>query len=294
MSAGEFFERVRFAQAHRLLGRWLPHPLGHFYSPVVDADALASRRAQLWPATPVEPGHGFDPASQANLLEQVFPGLLQAFDYPRTSGGRHDFFLDNRQFGEADARASFALLRHWAPRRYVEVGSGFSTLLAADVNRRFLGGAMSIVAIEPYPRDFLSDLNIDELRVEHVQDTPLAVFEALEAGDILFIDSSHVLKTGSDLEHMLTRVLPRLAKGVRIHFHDVFLPDEYPPQWVMGENRSWNEQYALQAVIANGTRYRVLYATHFALTRLAEEARPAFGNLAGLAYAGGSFWIEVA
>lgn len=295
MPLRNYLGRLRYFQGHRLLKRWLPHPLGHFYSPVGDGDALVAERARLWPAEPDCPGIDFEAAAQRHLLRQVFPPLLADFDYPlQAPDSERRYSRDNSQFSHADARALFALLRHWRPRRMVEVGSGYSTLLAADVNHRFLGDALQFTAIEPYPRAFLHDLpGLSALRVERVQDTPPTVFGALGGGDVLFIDSSHVLKTGSDLVHLLTRVLPALASGVRIHLHDVFLPDEYPPQWVLDENRSWNEQYALQAVLAGNPRYRVLFGTQYALTRLADDAAGAFGALAGHPYAGGSFWIEV-
>lgn len=279
-----------------MLKPWLSHPLGHFYSPVGDIDALAAARARLWPREMVGVLAGIDLCEdrQSHLLREVFPPLLADFDYPPQRDDECGYFLHNPQFSEADARALFALLRHWRPQRMVEVGSGYSTLLAADVNRRFLGGSLRITAIEPFPRPFLHDLDgLAELRVERVQDSPMEIFGELTQGDVLFIDSSHVLRTDSDLTHLLTGILPRLASGVRVHFHDVFLPDEYPPQWVIDENRSWNEQYALQIMLAHNPRYRVLYATQYALTRLPEDARKAFGTLAGQSYAGGSFWIEV-
>jgi len=288
-------ERLAFHVGHRLLQRWLTHPIGHFYSPLGRPDELAARRTTLWPEMPPGvPGVDLDAEGQRRLLRDVFPSLLDEFAYPAASGNPHGYVVDNPQFQEADARSLFALLRHWRPRRAIEVGSGYSTLLMADVNRRFLAGTMEITAIEPHPRDFLHELpGLAALRVQGVQDTPDAVFDALTDGDVLFIDSSHVLKTGSDLTHLLTRVLPRLRSGVRVHLHDVFLPDEYPPHWVLDLNRSWNEQYALHAILANGPRYRVLYGTQFALTRLATDAVPAFGALAGRSYAGGSFWMQV-
>jgi hypothetical protein len=295
ISVRSYLSRVVYFQTHRVLKRWLPHPLGHFYSPVCDVEALDAERARLWPADTTCPGIDFEPVAQSQLLREVFPALLAGFDYPaHEHDGEHRYWSQNSQFGAADARALFALLRHWRPRRLIEVGAGYSTLLAADVSRRFLGGTLRITAIEPYPRAFLHDLDgLQTLRVEHVQDTPASVFAELERGDVLFIDSSHVLKTGSDLVHLLTRVLPALASGVRVHVHDVFLPDDYPPHWVIDENRSWNEQYALQALLAGNQRYRVLYGTQYALTRLAADAAVAFGELAGQAYTGGSFWIEV-
>ena len=228
------------------------------------------------------------------MLREVFPPLLQAFDYPDYAVDAGSYHLQNPQFGHADARALFALLRHWRPRHMVEVGSGYSTILAADINRRFLDNSLQLTAIEPFPRDLLHDLpGLHSLRIERVQDTPAHVFAALESGDVLFIDSSHVLKTGSDLVHLLTQVLPCLASGVHVHFHDLFLPDDYPPQWVIDENRSWNEQYAVQAMLASNSRYRVVYGTQYALTRLPHVSHVAFGSLAGQAYAGGSFWIDV-
>jgi hypothetical protein len=287
-------ERLAFHVGHRLMRRWLTHEVGHFYSPLCHPGELAERRATLWPGAGDMPGVDLDIEGQRRLLRDVFPPLLIEFAYPTASADPHAYTVDNPQFQGADARSLFALLRHWRPRRVIEVGSGYSTLLMADVNRRLLGGAMEITAIEPYPRDFLHDLpGLAALRIERVQDTPDAVFDTLADGDVLFIDSSHVLKTGSDLTHLLTRVLPRLSSGVRVHLHDVFLPDEYPPHWVLDLNRSWNEQYALHAVLANGSRYRVLYGTQFALTRLATDAAAAFGSLAGQPYAGGSFWIQV-
>ena len=227
-------------------------------------------------------------------MRDIFPPLLEAFDYPEHTTDGASYYLQNSQFGHADARALFALLRLWQPRRMIEVGSGYSTLLATDINRRFLANALQLTAIEPFPRGFLYGLQgLQSLRIERVQDTPAHVFAALESGDVLFIDSSHVLKTGSDLVHLLTHVLPRLASGVHVHFHDLFLPDDYPPQWVIDENRSWNEQYAVQAILASNSRYRVVYGTQYALTRLSRVSHVAFGSLAGQAYAGGSFWIDV-
>lgn len=294
MSLADWLRRRRHQRALRVLARWLPQPPGHFYSPVTDPDALAADAHRLWPSTVDAPGIEFDDDGQRRWLREVFPPLLAEFDYPRCAAADpRRFHLDNGQFGEVDARTLFALLRHWRPARMVEVGSGFSTLLAADVNRRWLGGAMRLTAIEPYPRDFLHGLDgLQTLRVERVQDTPADVFAELAAGDVLFVDSSHVLKTGSDLVHLLTRVLPTLRPGVRVHFHDVFLPDDYPPTWAIEENRGWNEQYALQVMLAANPRWRVVFAAHHALTRLADDARAAFGDHTGQPWQAGSLWLQ--
>ena len=158
-------------------------------------------------------------------------------------------------FPRLDAAAAYAMVRSLEPKRIVEVGSGHST--------RFLARAVSdgrldtrIIAIDPEPRASLAGLNVRWLR-QPGQATELDLFERLEQRDILFVDSSHQLKPGSDVEFLLQRVLPCLARGVRLHFHDIFLPDAYPATWAW---RRYNEQQAVAPLIGNG--YAVEFASH--------------------------------
>ena len=158
-------------------------------------------------------------------------------------------------FPRLDAAAAYAMVRTLEPKRIVEVGSGHST--------RFLARAVAdarldtrITAIDPAPRASLEGLKVRWLR-QRVQDTTLDVFERLEARDILFIDSSHQLKPGSDVEFLLHRALPCLAKGVRVHFHDIFLPDPYPLAWAW---RRYNEQQAVGRLIGDG--YALEFSSH--------------------------------
>jgi hypothetical protein len=163
----------------------------------------------------------------------------------------------------------------------------------ADVARRFLDGTTKITAIEPYPRPFLAKIGV-ELIDAKVQDVPSATFDALQRGDILFIDSSHVSKTGSDVNRLFFDILPRLKPGVRIHVHDVFLPADYPKEWVLGENRSWNEQYVLRALLMDSRRYCVVFGSAYAYWRHREALTRALGLASGAAYGGGSLWFKVA
>ena len=275
----------------------LPFPPGHFYSPIVDTEALAKERARIWPADPQVAGIEFDDASHRHVLQDVLPRQLPAYDYPETlpdSDTLSSFYTRNSQFSWLDARALFALLREWRPRRIVEVGSGYSSLLMADVNRRFLGGDCEISCIEPYPRPFLQAgvPGIARLLVQRVQDVPLREFSRLEAGDVLFIDSSHVAKTGSDVNHLYFEVLPRLAPGVRIHVHDIFLPHDYPQDWAVTDNRSWNEQYLLRALLMYSKAFRVVFGCSYAFHRFPEEVRAALALPSAAAFGGGSFWME--
>jgi hypothetical protein len=269
---------------------------GHFYSPLVDPADIAPRADRIWPAEAQVLGVDFNEAGHRELLTEAFTRYIGDFDYPQALPEGSDptrYFVGNSEFGVLDCRALFVLLRHWKPRRLVEVGSGFSTLLIADVNRRWFDGAIDVTAIEPFPRPFLKDgvSGLTRLIESKVQDVDPEVFATLRAGDILFIDSSHVAKTGSDVNHLYFEVLPRLASGVLVHIHDIFLPEDYPKDWVFG-GRHWNEQYVLRALLMHSTGFRVRFGSRFAFLRLGEVLRKALRQPDGALWSGGSFWIE--
>lgn len=274
------------------------HPDGHFYSPVVDPDDILLHKELIWPAEPEVLGIDFNDGHHRRVLEEYFPRHIGHYDYaekaPCEDAELEGFYTQNSQFSWLDARALFVLLREWRPRRIIEVGSGYSSLLMGDVNHRFLGGGCEITCIEPYPRPFLERgiAGLSRVIVQPVQQVPLATFAALEAGDILFIDSSHVAKTGSDVNYLVFDVLPRLARGVRIHIHDIFLPHEYLYSWVVEENRSWNEQYLVRALLMYSNAFGVLFGCSYAFHRYPQLVRNALGLPGGHAFGGGSLWIE--
>jgi hypothetical protein len=166
-------------------------------------------------------------------------------------------------FPRLDAAAAYAMVRSLRPRRIVEVGSGHSTRFLA---RAVADGALDtrITAIDPQPRATIEQLAVEWLRspVQRV-----AAFPPLGEDDILFIDSSHQLKPGSDVEFLLKAVLPMLPAGVRVHFHDIFLPDDYPPAW---EWRRYNEQAAVAALIESDI-FKVDFASHALVSRSPEK-----------------------
>jgi predicted O-methyltransferase YrrM len=274
------------------------HPEGHFYSPVVDPHEIERRRDDIWPAEPAVRGIDFNDAHHRRVLEEYFPRYLQDYGYPERApcedAALTGFFTRNSQFSWLDARALFVLLREWRPRRIIEVGSGYSSLLMADVNQRFLDGGCEITCIEPFPRPFLQRgvAGIAKVRVQPVQQLPLATFDALQAGDVLFIDSSHVTKTGSDVNHLVFEVLPRLAAGVRIHFHDVFMPHDYPQHWVVAENRSWNEQYLVRALLMYSSAFEVLFGCSYARHRCARQLGAALQRPPDEVFGGSSLWLR--
>jgi len=300
-AAHETIARMASFQSSPPKPRPAAHPDGHFYSPVVDPDQLALERERVWPAEPRVLGIDFNDESHLHVLERAFPRYIGDYDYPerapvseKEESDDHRYYTQNSQFSWLDSRTLFVLLREWRPARVIEVGSGYSSLLMADVNRRFLDERCELTCVEPYPRPFLvrGVPGIGRLIQAKVQDVPLETFEALEAGDVLFIDSSHVAKTGSDVNHLYFEVLPRLAPGVRVHIHDIFLPHDYLQDWAITENRSWNEQYLLRALLMHSTGFRVVFGCSYAFYRWPEKVQAALAHPKGHAFAGGSFWIE--
>jgi hypothetical protein len=165
-------------------------------------------------------------------------------------------------FPRLDAAVAYTLIRRGGPQRIVEIGSGHSTRFLA---RAVADGGHStrITAIDPAPRASLQGLPVELIRapVHLAGDAP---FADLASGDVLFVDSSHILMPGSDVDWVLNHALPALPAGVRVHFHDIFLPDDYPPAWAW---RGYNEQLGVAALV-QGDAYRPLFASHYVATRM--------------------------
>ena len=177
-------------------------------------------------------------------------------------------------FPRLDAAAAYVLVRETRPRRIVEVGSGHSTRFLARAIRD--GGiSTEFTTIDPAPRAAIDGLEATVLR-RTVHDAGTTPFAALEAGDMLFIDSSHILMPGTDVDFLLNHVVPALPSGVRLHIHDIFLPDSYPADW---EWRGYNEQLGVAALIQGGG-FRILWSSRYAATRMAEAVtKSAAGSL---------------
>lgn len=272
-------------------------PPGHFYSPVVDIEQARANADRIWPDNPQCLGIDLNEQGHQELLQQVFPQFLKDYDYPDDLEETPDlnrYFTNNSQFGWLDSRTLFVLMRHLRPRRVIEVGSGFSSLLTADINSRFLGNSCHFTCIEPYPREFLTKplAGLNELRVQKVEDVPLDVFASLEKDDILFIDSSHVSKTGSDVNYLFFEILPRLQPGVYIHIHDIWFPHDYPREWVIDDFRSWNEQYVLRALLMYSSAFRVVFGSNNAFFKYPQLVETALGLESGHGFSGSSLWIQ--
>jgi hypothetical protein len=163
-------------------------------------------------------------------------------------------------------------------------------------------GKSNLICIEPFPREFVRKgfPGLQSLIEEKVQDINLEFFSQLESGDILFIDSSHTVKIGGDVNYLFLEVLPRLKPGVIVHVHDIFLPFEYRRDWVLDEFRFWSEQYLLQAFLTFNSEFEVVMANRYLAHRYREDLKTAFPNLENVKpalpnpvkWGGGSFWMR--
>lgn len=267
---------------------------GHFYSPLTSPAEVDADAPRLFaPGLRDLPGIDLRLDEQLRLARELarYYGEEDFATAPRPD---RRYCLANEYFPYGDAFAYHALLRHLRPARVVEVGAGWSTAVLFDTEERFLQRRLDVTAIEPYPDRLLSLLRPDDvarLRLLRcrLQDAPLEVFDALEADDILFVDSSHVAKTGSDVLHALFTVLPRLRPGVWVHVHDVHANFEYPEPWVR-EGRSWNEAYFVRAFLMYNDRWRIeLHGATLAEHAPAEllQRMPRLGENVG-----GSLWLR--
>ncbi len=236
-------------------------PPGHFYSPLPDLDAVEAQAERLYTPPTHDDGIRLNLDAQKRLLTELGQ-YERGFDWSDHETPGRRYFIENGYFEQGDGMILYAMIRHFRPRRLIEVGSGHSSALAMDTNDRYCDPKMELSFIEPYPDRLRALMRSDDadqvkLYVAPVQEVPLELFETLEANDILFIDSSHVAKMGSDVNHLFFTVLPRLKPGVLIHVHDVFYPFEYPLEW-MRQGRAWNELYLLRAFLQFNAAFEIV------------------------------------
>jgi peptidoglycan/LPS O-acetylase OafA/YrhL/predicted O-methyltransferase YrrM len=269
-------------------------PLGHFYSPMYETQAVVANRALIWPDDP-RPTLDIDwqDKKQLDLCSRIF-AVQEPLPLRREpSEDPTEYWCDNDQYPPLDAWILSAMLRHLRPGRMVEIGSGFSSLVTARINREEFANSMHFTCIEPYPRDFLTAGvdGISELREELIQDSPLDLFTTLGNNDILFVDTSHTVKTGGDVTWIFHEIIPRLQAGVVVHVHDFFLPREYPEQWVM-EGRGWNETYLVRSFLSYNDSFEVVWATQYMLDHHPDAISRAFRPGDSLYRGGGSLWFR--
>jgi hypothetical protein len=246
---------------------------GHYYSPIPSVEEVKKDEERLFSNPKTIAGVDLNIERQIALLDQLKP-FYESFPFKneKTVGLRYS--LGNPSFGGADAVFLYAMLRQMRPSNVIEVGSGHSSCLMLDTNDLFLERRTSFTFIDPNPEPLLSLLaDGDEDRVQiiptRVQEIELDTFASLNLGDILFVDSSHVSKVGSDVNYIFFEVLPSLKSGVYVHIHDIHYPFEYPREWIYA-GRAWNEAYLLRAFLQYNSSFQIILFNAL-VSRLYEE-----------------------
>lgn len=229
---------------------------------------------------------------QLRLVREVFPQFRREYEeLPSTPlADPAQFYLGNNVFDGTDALSLYCMIRWLQPSKIIEVGSGHSSRLAAQAARA--NGKTELVCIEPNPDPILVNgfPGLSELIAVDVQEVDPRRFDELDDGDILFIDSSHVVKAGSDVNYLILDVLPRVRPGVVVHLHDVFLPQHYPRSWLIDQLWFWSEQYLLQAFLAFNNAFEVLLSTAYLGLRHVEDLQATFPKSPWWNH-GGSLWM---
>lgn len=269
-------------------------PPGHFYSPVVSIEEATRDQARIFrEPTRSVPGIDFNESAQLELLACFEEFYASIPFHPRKTDGQR-YYYENPAYSYSDAIFLHCMIRHLSPSRIVEVGSGFSSCAILDTNAAFFDNHISTLFVEPYPA-LLNSLITDEDRrrieivPQRLQDVDLKIFAELRPNDILFVDSTHVSKAGSDVNFLFFEILPVLKSGVFIHIHDVFHPFEYPKEWILG-GRSWNEMYLLRAFLQYNAQFEIVFMNTF--IECMHEDRIRQNMPLCLKNPGGSIWLR--
>ena len=269
-------------------------PAGHYYSPIISVDEVKQQEAKIWEKEDVDgiTGIHLNTGNQLELV-QSFYQFYNAIPFSNTKSESARYYFENDFYSYTDAIFLYSIIRCYKPKQIIEVGSGFSSSVMLDTNELFFENKISLTFIEPYPDRLYSllrenDKTTTTIIESNVQSVSLEVFEKLTAGDILFIDSTHVVKTGSDVHYILFEILPKLKSGVLIHFHDIFYPFEYPKKWVF-EGRNWNENYFLKAFLMYNNEFEIKLFSDY----LHKHHKEVFKSMP-LCYenGGGNLWLE--
>jgi predicted O-methyltransferase YrrM len=266
-----------------------------YYQCIPDTRTL---KDELWNSQSELKGININEKSQLELLADFQKNFKSEYDnfnsFPTSVP--YEYYLNNDMYGSVDAEILYCMIRHFKPKNIFEIGSGYSTCLSAKaaLKNQEEGSPCNLVAIEPFPNEVLKKgfPGLNNLIIKKIEDIDLAEFEKLEENDILFIDSSHALRIGGDVQCEYLKIIPRLKKGVIIHIHDIFLPAEYPKDWILKNFRFWTEQYLLHAFLAFNNSFEILWAGRYLHSKYPEKLETAFNSYDRKKIGPVSFWIR--
>lgn len=265
-------------------------PPGHYYSPVPSIEDIQTNEEKIFNATREIKGITISKEKHTEYIEN-FKKYYSLLPFTSEKINENRYYYNNVMFGESTGALLFCFMHHLQPKKIIEVGSGFSSALMLDTNNKFFGNTIDLTFIEPYPQRLESLIRKGDKATiyrKKLQDIDPALFTSLEENDILFIDSSHISKIGSDVNFLFFEILPLLKKGVFIHIHDIFYPFEYPKKWIYS-GIFWNELYMLRAFLMYNNSFSVEFFNTYAITACQQELMdlPFFSENVG-----GSIWLR--
>jgi predicted O-methyltransferase YrrM len=263
----------------------------HYYEPMINPAHLRfelSKRRLL-------PAIDMNDEEQLSILER-FNYQDELLGFPKHKTDRLEFYFNNGSFVSGDAEYLYSLLRLVKPRKLIEIGCGYSTLMARSAIARNRKDELTYtcehICIEPFEQPWLEELDVRLIR-NRVEECGLSAFSSLENGDILFIDSSHVIRPQGDVVFEYLELLPVLKAGVYVHVHDIFTPRDYLKEWVVDEIKLWNEQYLLEAFLSFNQEFRIVGAVNYLTHQYPEAIKAKFPILKSeiSVREPGSFWM---
>lgn len=280
--------RLRFFKPEKLFADdyYFVHPFNHYESPYPNIIDIHNNHNRYFPKDKEVLDIDFNISHQLKLLDMM--KKTPRVDWHKEKDSIHRYWYDNKWFKNGSADVLSFMMQYIKPKRIIEVGSGFSTAVMLDVNEQFFNNSIDITSIEPRPERLNELLHPgDKINIydKELQTFDVEFFDSLMDGDILFIDSSHVSKIGSDVNYIFFEILPRINKHVYIHFHDIFYPFIYPSKWIY-EGRAYNEMYILRAFLMNNTAYSIQFFGEMLNVLYSEK----FSE--NQSFLGGSIWIR--
>jgi len=261
--------------------------VNHYYEPQFVFDDYQQQYRHL-------PAINFNEKQQLEIINS-FNYQQELLDKPSSNAPSKTFFYNNGSFPSGDAECYYSLVRKFTPKMIIEIGSGYSTLIANEaIGKNLEQGkpGTKLICIEPYEMPWLNELEITLIR-KKVENVELTFFEQLTTNDILFIDSSHMIRPQGDVLYEVLHILPQLKSGVLVHFHDIFSPLNYPEDWLKNEYRLWNEQYLIEAFLSNNDAFEIVVAMSYLTYNYKKQVHQAFPVLAqNPNRIPGSLWIR--
>jgi predicted O-methyltransferase YrrM len=287
----DHFEKLYYEKNHLYEHFQTQFAPGHFYSPYPDLNEIESRKDQIFDRSKVDlPGIDIRDQQQLVLLKKLAK-FYKTMPHLKGKATGLRYYLGKHAYSYTDGIILYCMLRHLQPKRVIEIGSGYSSALMLDVREKFLP-KLDLTFVEPYPELLMSLIKPDDtytLIDKPLHEVDLKIFSNLEAGDILFVDSTHVAKPGSDVIDIYFKILPVLKKGVIIHIHDIFYPFEYPIEWIK-ETRAWNEDYIVRAFLYNNNAYEIILFNHYLNAHHQKELDKLMPDTSK--NGGGSLWLK--